>query len=133
MSEDQELALGLEYDRMAACVLAWREDGKVLAVARPDDPSSFGFPGGGVEEGESFEEAAARELSEETGLSAASLAPVHAGLQGTTLCVVFEAQVSGTLQSSGEGEAKWLDPSELAGGAYPEFARAVFDKVGIEY
>lgn len=32
------------------------------------DPNHWGFPGGGVEEGEEFEEAAYRELEEETGV-----------------------------------------------------------------
>lgn len=35
------------------------------------DPEKWGFPGGGVEEGESYEEAAYRELAEETGVKLA--------------------------------------------------------------
>ncbi|WP_426246351.1 NUDIX domain-containing protein [Nocardioides sp. LHG3406-4] len=34
----------------------------------PVDPECWGFPGGGVEEGETFEDAAYRELEEETGI-----------------------------------------------------------------
>ena len=43
------------------------------------DPDCWGFPGGGVEEGETFEQAAYRELEEETGVS---LEPGALSLQG---------------------------------------------------
>jgi len=46
--------------------------GRLLMQERDEhpliDPECWGFPGGGVEDGESFEQAAYRELAEETGV-----------------------------------------------------------------
>lgn len=61
--EQQRPKLGV-----SACV--WR-DGKVLLVERAKPPKGiWAFPGGHVELGESLEQAAARELHEESGLTA---------------------------------------------------------------
>lgn len=66
--------------RVGALVIA-RRDGAVLLVKRTADPHRlhWGFPGGGVEWGESFVTAALRELAEETGLTghSAHLIDVH--------------------------------------------------------
>ena len=54
--------------KKAACVLVFSEDkSEILAVSRKDDQTAFGIPGGKVDEGESFLEAAIRESLEETG------------------------------------------------------------------
>lgn len=54
----------------AACVLVFSKDGtKILAVSRKDNKDDFGIPGGKVDEGESFIDAAIRETLEETGFT----------------------------------------------------------------
>lgn len=60
---------------------------KVLAVRRaPDDflGGSFELPGGGVEDGETFEQAVRRELREETGLEVAVFLGMFPGFDYST-------------------------------------------------
>ena len=121
---------------VSACV--WR-DGKVLLVERAKPPRGmWAFPGGHVELGESLEQAAARELHEETGLTAS-----FQGLLG--LYDVIRRDASGLvtvhyviacfLGVAGAGEAVaasdaaavvWADPLELHRFALaPNIAEAV--------
>lgn len=59
-----------QWPKLGVSASVWRE-GKVLLVQRAKPPLGiWAFPGGHVEPGERLEEAAARELREETGLSA---------------------------------------------------------------
>ncbi|WP_231803269.1 NUDIX hydrolase [Stenotrophomonas sp. MMGLT7] len=57
---------------MAAAIATVFRDGKVLLVRRanPPDAGRWGFPGGKIESGERIEDAAVRELREETGVHA---------------------------------------------------------------
>ena len=65
--EDAEEAAQEQGAKCAACCLILTNDGHALAVSRKNDPSAFGLPGGKVDPGETPEQAAARELQEETG------------------------------------------------------------------
>jgi len=117
----------------AACVLIWRQDGKILAVSRPDDPDAFTLPGGGVDPGEDFEQAAIRELKEETGLDATNLEPIFQGVETDHLTTTFEGDVSGVFGTEETGRIAWVTPTVLVDGPFGGYNRQLFDQLGIEY
>lgn len=111
--------------KRASVVLVVADDGRVLAVSRPDSPLRYALPGGGVELGESYAQAARRELWEETGIVADQLVQVHADKHDGTNVVAFVevGRPAGQLRSSHEGWARWVHPSVIT--TYPEFTREV--------
>lgn len=58
-----------EWFRRNAGIVVFRADKKVLLCQRNDSTNSWQFPQGGIEDGETPEQAAVRELKEETSLS----------------------------------------------------------------
>lgn len=102
--------------KLAVCTVTQNEEGELLIVARKDNPDDWNLPGGKVEDHETLEEAAERELFEETGLRA-SMGDMCflrvfvdlCGDWGKTVCVCFLTHsLTGELAPQpGEAQARW--------------------------
>jgi 8-oxo-dGTP diphosphatase len=104
-------------------------DGKVLIVrrARPPAHGLYTLPGGGVELGETLEEAVIREVREETALEVAPVALAGyrqaiarddtGRIERHFVILPFAARwIAGEISLNEElAEAHWLAPTELAG------------------
>lgn len=110
---------------------------KILSVERRDRPGEFGLPGGSVESGESFREAAIRELFEETGLTGHGLLEVFqredTDEKGVTWeCHTFLATtVTGDIHPESGLRVDWLYPSKLCEGTFGLYNRRMLEKLGI--
>jgi ADP-ribose pyrophosphatase YjhB (NUDIX family) len=103
-------------------------DGKVLIVRRARPPANglYTLPGGGVELGETLEEAVIREVKEETALDVEPVAlagyrqaiarDAQGGVERHFVILPFAARwIAGEVTLNEElGEALWLEPAELA-------------------
>ncbi len=132
MSPDQQLPkLGV-----SACI--WR-DGKVLLVQRAKPPVGiWAFPGGHVEAGEPLSDAVARELLEETGMTASflDLLGLYDVIRRDALgrvtthyviaCYLGLAGPEEPVAASDAADAVWADPDALGGLALaPNIASAI--------
>lgn len=94
----------------------------VLAV-RPWHEDGWSLPGGGVEPGESYAEAAQRELLEETGLWPVKLVPLlQFDEPGRSVRYFWADGLHGRLLSSHEGEAAWVAFRQVRQGPHGFYA-----------
>jgi 8-oxo-dGTP diphosphatase len=114
---------------VAVDILLFRKSGdhyQILLVKRALDPyrGRYALPGGFVEIDESLEDAAKRELSEETGLGGIQLSQIHTfsdpdrDPRGRVISTAFgglmnEADLQTLLAGSDAAEASWFPITEL--------------------
>jgi 8-oxo-dGTP diphosphatase len=114
---------------LAASIAVFRGDGKVLLATRTQPPASgvWSLPGGKVEPGETLEQAALRELTEEVGITARMIGfNRHVEAIGYrqdgaldhhfVVCSFAGAWVAGEAQPGPEaGEIRWVAHDDLKG------------------
>ena len=116
-----------QWPKLGVSASIWR-DGKVLLVQRAKPPKGiWAFPGGHVEAGETLQQAAARELLEETGMTAEfrGLLGVYdvirrdaAGLLTVHYVIASYIGVAGPgdpVAASDAAAVTWADPDRLGG------------------
>jgi hypothetical protein len=112
-------------------IMVRRKDGKYLCVIDHDDASRIGFPGGRIELNELPEDAATRELWEETGLIANNLRLVDTNFFRENQISLFLANdVEGNLKSSPEGRVMWCSGKDLIEGFFGEYYSNILKKLG---
>jgi 8-oxo-dGTP pyrophosphatase MutT (NUDIX family) len=123
-------------ERLASRVILVNDAGRVLLLKwlRPDGEAVWITPGGALESGESFEEAAVRELWEETGLRDVALGPrvlqtsnyfsvdgrLYQQINHFFVAIVGPVEVSTAnmddYERSVNGEHRWWTLEEIASG-----------------
>lgn len=120
------------------------KDGKILLVKRIKAPQKdlWAIPGGAVELGETLQEAAEREMREETGLTIKANEPVYAfdlierGDEGSirfhyVIVDLLADYKSGELCAADDAlDARWFAPEELKHIAMSESTRDLLHKIG---
>lgn len=111
--------------KIAACVLIINEENKVLGTSRRGKPDVWGLPGGKADPNETSEEAALRELKEETGVVGDKndliflyAADCYGFMSTTYLLKKYEGLPQ---QVEDDISVEWIDWDKLMSGAFSEY------------
>lgn len=121
---------------MSTSVVAvlFHRDGLVLAVSRKTDHTDLGLPGGAVEAGEGFEEAALRETYEEIGVRIVRMRQVFDHPDSGRSARTFRVdEFEGEPKSMEGAWVGWVAPERLLEPhcSFREYNRALFAALGI--
>ncbi|MEQ8479400.1 MAG: NUDIX hydrolase [Hoeflea sp.] len=142
-----ETAAGGNGALALAVSVALERDGRFLLVLRANPPAQdlYAFPGGRVDPGETLEQAALRELEEETGLKASNPHPLAtfdlttddpaASNRSNFLLTVFRADDPGG-QARALDDAKavaWFTPDEIRSLRTPQSMLTCIDMLAADH
>lgn len=119
--------------RHSVAVVARRNDGSIAAVRNTKHGGSIELPGGKVEPGESYADAARRELREEAGVEALGLfwlGDFHHDFDSVPWCAhVYVAEIGGQeLREGDAGPVCWATWEDLMFGTYGSVVRDIFKR-----
>ena len=115
----------------AVCVLILNKDkSNFLSVSLKEDHTDFNLPGGKVEQNETFEEAAIREVKEETGLDVYNLNYLHKDLDlDFEVITYYTLSYQGIVNTLENHVVKWLPLYDLTKSKkWPEYNSMVYNK-----
>ena len=119
--------------KTASCVLV-EQQGLFLAVSRKNNHKDFGLPGGKLDIGESFIQAAIRETLEETGLLV-NINPWNPFISkdGDSFVITFEGSVieqKSEVDKKETGVVKYTTKEDICKGSFSAYNLAMFKHFG---